>query len=386
MRNFRERPPSLTLWVTSKPVINRLISVSKTFLSQIFLPQRIVVPLAVFSIVGVAVIGYFCIRVSSIERQTAALASTLTKQRESSDEESSALRNRIVVLESQVSLAQREIHEQRRRRIPWQTVSSSIVAVGVQWQETSGKIGHVWNGTAFGLIDSEWIISAAHVIQWAKKEQENLNRKGLQSQIVVRFPDAAIATVQRITLHPRYHAIDGDSNEPSFDLALFSADSAKSMPRLPLAQHSPEVGEEVFIAGFPIDVAHIRYPVRPEGVFVPTIRCGRVERIVDVGDLAMSSQQNLLQLGIPLVGGFSGSPVVNVDGEVVGIAVFATHRLLNAREEQGARPTLSNTTRILDPAHVSFAVSTILLAELLDEANRESKAVENAQQTLGGPG
>ena len=343
----------------------------RSFLSQVSLRQRIVALVTALIIVGAAGIGHFCRRVSDNEKQSTALKLTLEQQREAFQEESRVLRDRIVVLETQVSVAQREIHEHLRRRIPWQTASSSIVTVGVQWRESSGKIGQVWNGTGFGLIGSEWIVTAAHVIQWAKREQESLNQKGLQSQVVARLPEATIATVKQVTLHPRYRPTDGDSNEPSCDLAVFSIDSKKSMPRLSLGRHPPEVGQEVFIAGFPAEVPQIRYPTSSEGVFVPTIRCGRVERIVDVGDLTVASQRDLLQLGIPLVGGFSGSPVVNLDGEVVAVAVFASHRLLNAREELGERPTLSSTTRILDPAHVSFAVSVSLLAELLDKADRD---------------
>jgi S1-C subfamily serine protease len=76
----------------------------------------------------------------------------------------------------------------------------------------------------------------------------------------------------------------------------------------------------------------------------------------------------------PIVGGFSGAPLMNTDGEVIGVVTYSTFRIFEARElSTDARPTLNQgTSRILDPAHVSFAVS----------ATHVSQVIERRQQKL----
>lgn len=303
---------------------------------------------------------------------------SLSTERKATADELALIQKRVSVLESELLNAKQDILTLRHRRIPSEQVSLSLVAIGVEWNDSPNDRSHVWSGTGFGLSDSEWFATAAHVLQEVKVLQSSFERKGVPSRVVIRYPDAAISSLAHAKLHPQFRLSNRNTDEPSCDIAVFLSDPPRPVTRLPLAeQTTPEIGDEVFVAGFPQSVPQIRYPSHLEEPFVPTVRCGRVERLIDVGDLAKSSLRNLLQLDVPLVGGFSGSPVVNFSGKVVGIAVFATHRHIKVMADD-AKTSRGDTTRILDAAHVSFAVSATLLKEMLDGINREgfSKGLE----------
>lgn len=76
-------------------------------------------------------------------------------------------------------------------------------------------------------------------------------------------------------------------------------------------------------------------------------------------------------MDMPIVGGFSGSPVVSLDGSVVGVAVFASYRHLRVSEVDSEMTPRSRTTRLLDPAHVSFAVSATLVKQMVEGVSLE---------------
>lgn len=58
-----------------------------------------------------------------------------------------------------------------------------------------------------------------------------------------------------------------------------------------------------------------------------------------------------------------------LNGVIVGIAVFSVHRLLRVTELRNPNriPNISNTTRILDASHVSFAISKAFILDLMSK-------------------
>lgn len=307
-----------------------------------------------------------------IQWRTSALEFELRKERESTEKEREVLLRQLAALESELLAAKQQISIIHQRRIPSKEVSSSLVAIGVEWSDSPNDRSHVWYGTGFGLSGSDWFATAAHVVQEVQDLQSSFEKKGVPSRMVIRYPNGAISSLTRAKLHPKFNR-NRNTDEPSCDIAVFAADPSLPVVRLQLAEAMiPEIGDEICVAGFPQSVPQIRYPSRLEEPFVPTVRCGRVERLIDVDDLAKSSQRNLLQLDVPLVGGFSGSPVMNFGGKVIGIAVFATHRHIKLMGTDNSKASRGDTTRILDAAHVSFAVSATLLKGMLEEIDRES--------------
>lgn len=97
----------------------------------------------------------------------------------------------------------------------------------------------------------------------------------------------------------------------SGDLVAFALDGKSGVATLPLAKQNPQVGETVWIVGKVY--AH-------EGPVADRYE-GKVESV--------SAQSIDVELGVPVeLTGFSGAPVVNAKGEVVGIVVGGA-KLLN---------------------------------------------------------
>lgn len=106
----------------------------------------------------------------------------------------------------------------------------------------------------------------------------------------------------------------------------------------------------------------------PVGRLVPTICFGNVERLSSF-DTRLSEPQDLIQHNLPLVGGFSGAPVVNAKGQLVGITNESSYRLLKAEEIViGKHGQIQrNNARLLDAADMNFAVKADHLKDWLDE-------------------
>lgn len=303
---------------------------------------------------------------AGVERRLSQMSSELAAISTTSQQEIASLEGRLARIAEDVKIANEQIQRQRRRPAPWASAASSLVVIGVEWREASGEVKVVWNGTGFALGEEGRLASAAHVLQWASNEAQGLSSKGLQSRVVVKLPGGTAVAVGDIRFHKDWPGASRDTNNPSLDLCTFRIDD-EALPGLRAATSLAQVGDEVWVVGFPVDVVQIHYPNELDGMFMPTVRRGHVERLGNHSPASVFPHSSLLQLGIPLVGGFSGSPLLNTEGEVVGVATFASHRLLHAREQTATRPTLSSTTRILDPAHVSFAVSVTELNGLTAE-------------------
>jgi S1-C subfamily serine protease len=99
------------------------------------------------------------------------------------------------------------------------------------------------------------------------------------------------------------------SSSPEVDLAILEADGdlgTTSFLRLS-QQHVPSLGDIVFTVGYPL----------PGGLGTdPKYTNGTVTALSGMG-----SNANFLQISVPIQPGNSGGPLVNEDGEVVGVVV-----------------------------------------------------------------
>lgn len=136
-------------------------------------------------------------------------------------------------------------------------------------------------GTGFAISDNGYIVTNEHVIDRARS-------------IVVAFP-----------LDGFYEA-EVVENHPEVDLAILKV-NGKNLPYLPLAEsYEFQQNEHVTFIGNPLYFTGIVY----EGTVLDTI-------------LLDGWEEEVYMMNAPVYRGNSGSPVMNEDGEVIGV-VFAT--------------------------------------------------------------
>ncbi|MCX6631550.1 MAG: serine protease, partial [Candidatus Solibacter sp.] len=95
--------------------------------------------------------------------------------------------------------------------------------------------------------------------------------------------------------------------DPFNDLALLSVDAELSSSHLRLAEKAPQPGDSVFAIS------------NPKGL----------ERTISTGvvsGLRKVEGRDLIQISSPLSAGSSGGPILNSQGEVIGVAVGINQR------------------------------------------------------------
>jgi S1-C subfamily serine protease len=169
-------------------------------------------------------------------------------------------------------------------------------------------------GTGFGLSAGGLVATNAHIIDGASK-------------IIVKTLAGAEFKVKRVQYS------DKDS-----DLAIIQLETER-LPSLRLISKSTEVGTPVVVVGNP---RGLRGSVS-EGI-VSAIRGQTVEKL------------SRLQLTAPISKGSSGSPVINFDGEVVGIV----------------------TAKVLGEEGLGFAVPASLIKQAIEAAQKSPKKQDDA--------
>ncbi|WP_082234778.1 S1C family serine protease [Halobacillus massiliensis] len=137
------------------------------------------------------------------------------------------------------------------------------------------------SGTGFSINEKGTILTNYHVIEG-------------ESRITVAFPEKGLFQAEV------------EETYPSIDLAVLKVDG-KNLPHLQLAEETSfEKGEEFFFIGSPLN-------------FNGIANKGEILKYTNLN----SWDQPVLMLDAPIYRGNSGSPVINKEGQVIGV-VFAT--------------------------------------------------------------
>jgi serine protease Do len=135
------------------------------------------------------------------------------------------------------------------------------------------------NGTGFFINRSGYLVTNAHVIAAGASAK-------------VKMPDGGEYAVSRVVY-------EGDS----IDLAVIAVDiPAERVRCLKLSGYQPKVGEAVVVVGSPLGLEQ-------------TVSEGIVSAVREVPGMG-----NVIQISAPISPGSSGSPVVTMNGRVIGVA------------------------------------------------------------------
>src|SRR5688572_25495913 len=193
-------------------------------------------------------------------------------------------------------------------------------AVAIETFDSRGE--KLSRGSGF-FIDSDRIVTNRHVIEGAHRAE-------------VHSSTGAVIPVKGVL------AVDAEG-----DLALLKIDPPTPQVRpLPLDKTSPQEGESVVVIGNPLGL---------EG----SVTNGIVSAVRDIPTFG-----RIIQITAPISSGSSGSPVVNMQGQVIGIA---TLQITGGQSVNFAIPS----ERI---SQLQIASSLMSLPELVANAGRNKRA------------
>lgn len=244
------------------------------------------------------------------------------------------------------------IVEQKRKKSQEdlaELLAEAVLSLGIQWGDP-GKRQILWLGTGFVIEESGIGITAGHVIQQLVTESNDLASRDLNPVAVAGFADGRVVDLQNLRIHPELLNREKDSIMPhAADLGLFRFVGGYPIRRLKIAGYSVRLGEDVAVAGFPVFAETLAYSALSPPT--ATVKFGRIERIIFEDTYP---NRGLIQHGIPVMSGFSGGPMVNRKGEVVGIVNASTH--LRVSGYSALNVSSASPMRILHPGGINFAV------------------------------
>jgi tetratricopeptide (TPR) repeat protein len=156
-------------------------------------------------------------------------------------------------------------------------VESSIVVI-VTYSRDGNMLGQ---GSGFFVNQEGDVVTNSHVLQGA-------------TRAVIKTTDGKEHAIQKVL-----------ADDPEGDLVRVSVEISKEAAKpLPVSAELPEVGERIIIIGTPLGLDK-------------TVSDGIVSAVRDIPDFG-----KIIQVTAPISPGSSGSPVINMKGEVIGIATF----------------------------------------------------------------
>jgi len=166
-----------------------------------------------------------------------------------------------------------------QENIPALVKKTGISIAAILNYDQQGKV--ISQGTGFFLNKEGDLITNYHVLQGASRSE-------------IRLSDGQGFPVKEIVAEDQ----EGDLMRVSVDI------SGKMVHPLPISPTLPEVGEKILVIGTPLGLDQ-------------TVSDGIVSSIREIPGFG-----KMVQMTAPISAGSSGSPVLNMKGEVVGVATF----------------------------------------------------------------
>lgn len=186
-------------------------------------------------------------------------------------------------------------------------------------------------GTAF-LVDSETAYTAWHVVEDAAQVALTIGGENIEASVIGHDPERDVAVLRLAT-------------------------PVENVVVLPIAESQPRVGEEVAAMG------------HPRGLPL-ALTVGRVTSMngeFDFGGNADGIVSNLIQTDAVVAPGSSGGPLINQQGEVIGVVILkdiAAEGLMYAGDIEGVRAELAEWKALPEPVEAAFCVGNVDLQNI----------------------
>ncbi|WP_159426204.1 S1C family serine protease [Desulfolucanica intricata] len=286
----------------------------------------------------------------------------------------------------------------------WVTLADEIAASPLVYIKPSGEIdvfesGFTSTGSGFIVTSDGYVVTNAHVVAPDESEiksrmaaevlEEQVNHfmSGIVSDsqnipleareyVAKRFQEIIIAYYQQyITVEYLKKSIHTDTGMsvpgaapdqrgfptviikagatvPKKDVAILKMEGRKNLPTLIIGDSGQiQVGDKIYVMGYPSAATH--HPMLSEkGKVEPTLTSGLISAIKP-----MDGGWKVFQTDAAMTHGNSGGPVLNEQGEVIGLATFGTVDPLTGEEVAG----------------MNFIVPVDVAKEFLEMANVKPK-------------
>lgn len=220
-------------------------------------------------------------------------------------------------------------------------VSEAVVTVFIAKEKDGIPITY---GTGF-FISPERIITNYHVIE------SDITTEYKPLKATIEKKNGATYKVKGVLAYDKYN-----------DVAMLEVEEKGiNQVYVPLAKTEPEVGEEIVVIGTPTELR--------QTVTTGIISARRGDmRATNSNRVDLNFLSNRLQISAPITHGSSGSPVFNMSGEVVGVAVGG----LNSRD--ATEINLQNYNAAVPVVYIA----TLLPMELrtIGEVNRKESLIQ----------
>ncbi len=186
-------------------------------------------------------------------------------------------------------------------------------------------------GTAF-LVGDDTAYTAWHVVEDAAQVALTIGGENIEASVIGHDPERDVAVLRLAT-------------------------PVESAVVLPIAETQPRVGEEVAAMG------------HPRGLPL-ALTVGRVTSMngeFDFGGNADGVVSNLIQTDAVVAPGSSGGPLINQQGEVIGVVILkdiAAEGLMYAGDIEGVRSELADWDASPEPVEAAFCVGNVDLSNI----------------------
>lgn len=240
----------------------------------------------------------------------------------------------------------------------------------------------------FAASGTAWVVGDGVLATNAHVAETFLKLKAGERLLVRSNAESPIDhAVTRITLHPgfarfmqavsNHRPIDVNGAPASFipacDVALMHTDGKRPLGS-PLRLASPDklkrlqAGDRVCFVGFPLEGVRLSDVARPQ----PTSQIGHITSLTDFfAAKAVPDKRHLVLHNLPVTGGVSGSPLLDLEGDVVGLVSAGSFHVMRD-------PSTGRVRRIPIAVGVNFAQRADLLGELVQGRHEAAQKERDA--------